>query len=173
MLNVERKSADVNAVTEDPKQSLFSALLTDLYQVTMAHGYWKQGMTEDEAIFHLTYRQQPFNSGYAIACGLENVIHFLEQLRFEKSDVAYLGGLTGADGKPLFEQRFLDYLRDLHFSCELDAMPEGSVVFPHEPLLRVRGPVMQCQLLETALLNILNYQTRRDQIGSYLSGCSG
>ena len=146
-------------MTDCPKQYLSSALLTDLYQVTMAYGYWKQRMTEDEAIFHLTYRQQPFNSGYAIACGLENVIHFLERLRFEESDLAYLGGLTGADGQPLFERAFLDYLGDLRFSSDLDAIPEGSVVFPHEPLLRIRGPVIQCQLLETGLLNILNYQT--------------
>jgi nicotinate phosphoribosyltransferase len=135
------------------------ALLTDLYQLTMAYGYWKLERHHQEAVFHLTFRKQPFNGGYSIACGLGPVIEFLERLRFDPSDLSYLATLTGNDGAPLFDPKFLSYLGTLEFSCDLDAMPEGTVVFPHEPILRVRGPMMICQLLETPLLNIVNFQT--------------
>jgi nicotinate phosphoribosyltransferase len=135
------------------------ALLTDLYQLTMAYGYWKLGRHQQEAVFHLTFRRQPFNGGYSIACGLEPVIDYLQQLQFDPSDLDYLATLTGNDGQPIFDRAFLDYLGKFEFSCDLDAMPEGTVVFPHEPVLRVRGPMLQCQLLETPLLNIINFQT--------------
>jgi len=135
------------------------ALLTDLYQLTMAYGYWKTGVAEREAVFNLTFRKNPFQGGYSIACGLALVVDFLEQFRFETDDVEYLATLTGADGKPLFEPGFLDYLRQLRFQCDVDAFTEGTVVFPHEPLIRVRGPMSQCQLIETPLLNLINFQT--------------
>lgn len=135
------------------------ALLTDLYQLTMAYGYWKTGVAEREAVFNLTFRKNPFQGGYSIACGLALVVDFLEQFRFEADDVAYLATLTGADGKPLFEPGFLDYLLKLRFQCDVDAFTEGTVVFPHEPLIRVRGPMSQCQLIETPLLNLINFQT--------------
>ena len=135
------------------------ALLTDLYQLTMAYGYWKSGVAEREAVFHLFFRQPPFGGGYAIAAGLAPALDYLTQLRFDDSDVAYLAELCGADGAPMFERGFLDHLRAMNFSCEVDAIPEGSVVFAHEPLVRVRGPIMQAQLVETALLTIINFQT--------------
>ncbi len=135
------------------------ALLTDLYQLTMAYGYWKTGVAEREAVFNLTFRKNPFLGGYSIACGLALVVDFLEQFRFERDDVDYLATLTGADGKPLFEPGFLDYLLALRFQCDVDAFTEGTVVFPHEPLIRVRGPMSQCQLIETPLLNLINFQT--------------
>ena len=135
------------------------ALLTDLYQLTMAYGYWKLGRHQQQAVFHLTFRRQPFGGGYSIACGLAPAMEFLQQLRFDPSDLEYLATLNGNDGAPLFERGFLDYLATLEFSCDLDAVPEGTVVFPHEPILRVRGPMLQCQLLETPLLNIINFQT--------------
>jgi nicotinate phosphoribosyltransferase len=135
------------------------AMLTDLYQLTMAYGYWKLGRHQQEAVFHLTFRKQPFHGGYSIACGLGPAIEFLEQLHFETTDLDYLASITGNDGKPLFEIGFLDYLATLKFTCDLDAIPEGTVVFPNEPLLRVRGPMLQCQLLETPLLNLMNFQT--------------
>ncbi len=135
------------------------ALLTDLYQLTMAYGYWKLGRAEREAIFHLFFRKPPFNGGYAIAAGLGPVLEYLEQLRFDKSDLAYLATLTGNDNELLFEKGFLDYLSELKLSLDLDAMPEGSVAFAQQPLVRVRGPILQCQILETALLNIVNFQT--------------
>jgi nicotinate phosphoribosyltransferase len=135
------------------------ALLTDLYQLTMAYGYWKRGLAEKEAVFHLFYRKNPFQSGYAIACGLHSAVEYMQRLRFDREDVAYLATLTGNDGLPLFESAFYDYLQDMKFSCDVDAIPEGTAVFPHQPLLRIRGPILQCQLLETPLLNLLNFQT--------------
>jgi nicotinate phosphoribosyltransferase len=135
------------------------ALLTDLYQLTMAYGYWKLGTADDEVVFHHQFRKNPFGSGYSVACGLGPAIEFLRNLHFEKDDLEYLACLTGNDGKPLFEAGFLDYLLHLEFRCDVDAIPEGTVVFPQEPLLRVKGPILQCQILETVLLNILNFQT--------------
>jgi nicotinate phosphoribosyltransferase len=134
-------------------------LLTDLYQITMAYGYWKSQMTEREAVFNLFFRKNPFNGGYTIAGGLSYAIDFLENFHFDGSDIAYLATLKGADGKPLFEQGFLDYLAQMRFTCDVDAIPEGTVVFPQEPLLRIKGPLIQGQLVETALLNIINFQS--------------
>jgi nicotinate phosphoribosyltransferase len=135
------------------------ALLTDLYQVTMAYGYWKLGRADEHAVFQLYFRKNPFGGGYTVAAGLEYVIDYLKSLRFEESDLAYLGTLTGNDGKALFEKAFLDYLAGLKFTCDIDAVPEGTVVFPQEPLLRVSGPILQGQLLETPLLNMINFQS--------------
>jgi nicotinate phosphoribosyltransferase len=135
------------------------ALLTDLYQLTMAHGYYRSGLGEHEAVFHLGFRRNPFQGGFTIACGLAWVIDLLESLRFDAEDLAYLRGLRGGDGEPLFDEGFLAELGRLRLRCDVDAVPEGSVVFPHEPLLRVRGPIVQAQLFETALLNIVNFQT--------------
>ncbi len=135
------------------------ALLTDLYQLTMAYGYWKLGMAEREAVFCLQFRKNPFQGGYSIACGLHSAIAYLQQLRFDATDVDYLAGLHGNDGKPLFEGGFLEYLRTLEFRCDVDAIPEGTAVFPYEPLVRVCGPLLQMQLVETPLLNLVNFET--------------
>ncbi len=135
------------------------ALLTDLYQLTMAYGYWKNGMADHEAVFHLTFRKQPFGGGYSIAAGLETAIAYLRNFKFAASDLEYLASLTGNNGRPLFDPAFLEYLAQLRFDCDVDAIPEGTVVFPNEPLLRVRGSLIQGQLIETALLNIINFQT--------------
>jgi len=135
------------------------ALLTDLYQLTMAYGYWKSGRAEREAVFHLFFRKAPFQSGFTIAAGLATAVEFLQNFQFAEDDREFLATLTGNDGKPLFEAGFLDYLRALRFTCDVDAVPEGTVVFPHEPLLRIKGPILQCQLLETALLNLINFQS--------------
>ena len=135
------------------------ALLTDLYQLTMAYGYWKHGIHERESVFHLFFRNNPFQGGYSIACGLQTAVEYLENFRFDPDDLTYLASLNGADGKSLFDQQFIDYLGAMKFSCDLDAIPEGTVVYPHEPLVRVTGPMLQCQLLETPLLNIINFQT--------------
>lgn len=135
------------------------SLLTDLYQLTMAYAYWKTGNTGKEGIFNLFFRKNPFGGGYTIACGLEQVIDFLENFAFDASDIDYLASLTGNDGKALFARGFLDYLANMKFSCDVDAVAEGSVLFPSEPMLRIKGPIIQCQLLETPLLNILNFQS--------------
>lgn len=142
-----------------PKDRISPALLTDLYQLTMAYGYWKKGMLDYEAVFHLFFRQHPFNGGYTVSCGLSDAIDYLQNFRFRRDDLDYLAGLVGSDGEPLFEQAFLNHLQRLEFDCDVDAIPEGTVVFPHEPLVRITGPLLQSQLLETGLLNILNFQT--------------
>ena len=135
------------------------ALLTDLYQLTMAYGYWKLGRHKETAAFHLFFRRAPFGGGYAIAAGLDDVAEYVRRFTFSDDDVAYLSTLTGNDGKPLFKSKFLDALAELQLTCEIDAMPEGTVVFAQEPLVRVTGPIWQCQLLETPLLNLINFQT--------------
>jgi nicotinate phosphoribosyltransferase len=135
------------------------ALLTDLYQLTMACGYWKAGASEREAVFHLTFRRPPFGGGYAIAAGIAPAIAYLRRLRFTSEDVAYLATLRDAEDAPLLPAGFLDYLRELRFTCTVDAVREGSLVFPHEPLVRVRGPIAQAQIVETALLALVNFQT--------------
>lgn len=135
------------------------ALLTDLYQLTMAYGYWKSRTAAREAVFHLVFRKAPFRSGFTIAAGLSTAIDFLKSFQFSEDDLAFLATLTGNDGKTLFEPAFLAYLRSLRLACDVDAIPEGTVAFPNEPLLRVQGPILQCQLLETALLNMINFQT--------------
>lgn len=136
-----------------------SPLLTDLYQITMAYAYWRSGMARLDACFHMVFRSHPFGGGYAVACGLEQAVEFLERLRFEHDDLAYLATLTGADGGRLFAPEFLDWLAAMRFSCDVDAVPEGTVVFPNEPILRVAGPIAQAQLVETTLLNIVGFQT--------------
>jgi len=135
------------------------ALLTDLYELTMAYGYWKSGLQQREAVFHLFFRQHPFRGGFTVACGLEYVVDWLTRFRFADDDLAYLATLRGGDGEVLFDPAFFDFLRTVTFSGDLDAVPEGTVVFPNEPLLRVSGPLIQGQLFETALLNIINFQT--------------
>ena len=135
------------------------ALLTDLYQVTMACGYWKAGLQEREAVFHLTFRRPPFGGAYAIAAGIAPALAYLKRLRFTDDDRAYLATLTDATGAPLFPQGFLDYLGQMAFTCRVDAVPEGSLVFAHEPIIRVTGPIIQAQLVETALLTLVNFQT--------------
>jgi len=135
------------------------ALLTDLYELTMACAYWKAGIHDRQAVFHLLFRENPFRGGFTLACGLQTAVEYLQQLRFDEADVAYLAEIRGADGQPLFPPAFLEFLGDLRFTCDVDAVPEGTVVFPQEPLVRVTGPLLQGQIVETALLNIINFQT--------------
>jgi nicotinate phosphoribosyltransferase len=143
----------------NPPQCNFSALTTDLYEVTMACGYWNAGVIDYEAAFHVTFRENPFAGEFTVACGLATAIDFLHAFHFDETEIEYLASQYGNDGKPLFSSGFLEYLRDLRLTCEIDAIPEGTLIFPHEPLIRVRGPIIQCQLLETALLNILNFES--------------
>ncbi len=142
-----------------PVENRSPGLLTDLYQLTMAYGYWKAGKTDQQAVFHLFFRKTPFQGGFTVAAGLADAVAYLRAFRFDESDLDYLASLKGRDGKALFEAAFLDYLSEVRFACDVDAMPEGTVVFPHQPLLRVRGSILQAQLVETALLNILNFQS--------------
>jgi len=131
----------------------------DLYEVTMACGYWKAGVSDYEAAFHVTFRENPFDGEFTVACGLATVIDFLRTFHFDETEIHYLASQRGNDGKPLFDSSVLNHLRDLRLTCDVDAVPEGTLVFPNEPMMRVCGPISQCQLLETALLNILNFQS--------------
>jgi nicotinate phosphoribosyltransferase len=135
------------------------ALLTDLYELTMAEGFLAAGRADDEAVFHLFFRTVPFGGGYAIACGLADAVAYLDGLRFEADDLAYLAGLRGADERPLFSDGFLRKLEDLRLRLDVDAVPEGTPVFGQEPLIRVQGPLLEAQIVETALLNAVNFPT--------------
>jgi len=136
-----------------------SALLTDLYELTMALGYWREGRAEEEAAFHLYFRTAPFHGGYTIACGLEPALAYIEGLRFTDEDLAYLATLRGADDLPLFPPEFLATLGIMRIELDVDMVAEGTVVFPNEPLVRVRGPLLQAQLVETALLTHIGFPT--------------
>ncbi|RAK06502.1 nicotinate phosphoribosyltransferase [Halanaerobium saccharolyticum] len=126
------------------------SLLTDFYQLTMAQGYCKKGKTE-KAIFDLFYRENPCNNGYAVYAGLEQFVEFVQDLKFKEDDIQYLRSQG-------FNETFLDYLRNFEFTGDIYSVPEGSVVFPNEPLLKVEAPILQAQLLETPLLNFINHQ---------------
>lgn len=136
-----------------------TSMLTDLYQLTMAQAYYSAGIADTRACFHLFFREAPFGGGFAVACGLEHAIAHLSEFGFSDADVTYLSGVPGADGEPLFDSGFLEWLRALRFDCDVAAIPEGTVTFPREPLMRVTGPLPTCQLVETALLNCINFST--------------
>lgn len=136
-----------------------SPLLTDQYQLVMADAYWQLGMAEQEAVFLLTFRSHPFHGRYTICSGLNRVIDFISHWHFNEEELNYLASLKTPDGQTLFKKDFLNYLRELRFTGDIDAIPEGTLVFPHEPLLRIRAPLLQCQLLETALINFINFSS--------------
>ena len=145
--------------TDHPIYRPSIGLLTDFYELTMGYSYWKSGRAEDEAVFEFAFREAPFGGGYAIACGLETVLDFIRSFSISKEDTAYLGSLKGNDGKPIFSEWFLDYLLKMRLRVTIHAAQEGAVVFPGEPVIRIRGPLVQCQILETPILNALNFQT--------------
>ncbi len=140
----------------DPKNS---ALLTDFYQITMAYAYWKSGLADRKAVFHAFFRRPPFRGGFTIACGLQSLIEYLDQFHFSKSDLDYLANQNNASGHPLFDDAFLKMLETLRLSVDVDAVEEGVSLFPYEPIVRVSGPLLQCQLLESPLLNYINFPT--------------
>lgn len=127
-------------------------LLTDLYELTMMQGYYEKGQNEN-VIFDVFFRQNPCNNGYSVCAGLDQVIDYIKNLHFTYEDVDYLRGLG------IFKEDFLHYLSGFHFSGDIYAIPEGTVVFPKEPLLKVVAPIMEAQLVETAILNIINHQS--------------
>lgn len=128
-------------------------MMTDLYQLTMMYGYYKTGKADQVVAFDLFFRKTAANNGYAIAAGLEQVIQYIENVRFTEDDISYLKSLD------LFDDDFLHYLGNFKFTGDLYAMPEGTVVFPYEPLIRVKAPIFEAQFIETAMLNIVNHQT--------------
>lgn len=128
-------------------------LLTDLYELTMMQGYFRNKAQNETVIFDAFYRNNPGDGGYAISCGLEQVIQYVQELHFSPEDIAYLRSLH------IFDEDFLAYLADFHFSGDIYAIPEGTVIFPREPLVKVVAPIMEAQLMETAILNIINHQS--------------
>jgi nicotinate phosphoribosyltransferase len=131
----------------------YSALLTDLYQLTMLAGYFEKGMHDDPAVFDLFFRTPPFKGGYVVFAGLETALRYLSELRFTDGDLAYLKTLG------IFKDSFLDYLENFRFRGRVIAMPEGTAAFPLEPMVTVEAPLAQAQFVETALLNIINFQS--------------
>ncbi len=127
-------------------------LLTDLYELTMMQGYYEQGQHE-QVVFDMFFRENPSKNGYSVCAGLEQVIQYIKDLNFTYEDVDYLRSLG------IFKEDFLSYLSGFHFSGDIYAIPEGTVVFPKEPLIKVVAPIMEAQLIETAILNIVNHQT--------------
>ncbi|MGN0385410.1 MAG: nicotinate phosphoribosyltransferase [Lachnospiraceae bacterium] len=128
-------------------------LLTDLYELTMMQGYFKNKDKNETVVFDAFYRNNPNGGGYAIAAGLEQVIDYIKNLHFDEEDIAYLKSLK------IFDEDFLEYLSSFHFSGDIYAIPEGSVMFPREPVIKVVAPIMEAQLVETAILTIINHQS--------------
>ena len=144
---------------ENGTPRLAYGLLTDLYQLTMAQGYWENGKLGEQACFTVFFRDAPFKGGFAIACGMSQLAEMIDGFEFTESDIEYLAGLNAPGGGKLFKAKFLEYLQALKLSVDIDAVREGEVIFPMEPIVRVMGPILECQLLETALLNCVNFQT--------------
>ena len=128
-------------------------LMTDLYQLTMMQGYYVYNKTDQIAVFDLFFRENPFHAAFSIAAGLEQVIKYIKELHFSEEDIAYLRSLN------TFREDFLEYLAQFRFTGDIYAIPEGSIIFPKEPLLRVKAPLMEAQLIETTLLTLINHQS--------------
>jgi nicotinate phosphoribosyltransferase len=135
------------------EKNLNLTMLTDFYEITMANGYFQSGMAEDIAYFDMFFRRVPDGGGYAIMAGLEQLIGYLENLKFTDGDIEYLRS------KNMFCEEFLDYLKNFEFKCDVWAVPEGTPIFPYEPIVTVRGPVMQAQFIETMVLLCINHQS--------------
>lgn len=129
------------------------SLLTDLYQLTMLQGYFEEKQANETVIFDMFFRNNPHSGGYSVCAGLQQVIEYIEGLHFADEDISYLKILN------LFSDKFLSYLKDFKFTGDIYAIPEGSVIFPKEPIMKIVAPIMEAQLIETALLNIINHQS--------------
>ena len=128
-------------------------MLTDFYEITMANGYFEHGLKDEIAYFDMFFRKVPDDGGFAIMAGLEQLIDYLDNLKFSDDDIEYL------KSKEIFNEGFLDYLRNFKFECDVWAIPEGTPIFPHEPVVTVRGPVIQAQFIETMILLTINHQS--------------
>lgn len=130
------------------------ALHTDKYQINMMYAHWINGSHRTRAVFEAYFRKLPFGNGYAVFAGLERIVHYIESLRFSDEDIAYL-----AKQEEKYKPEFLEELRRFRFQGNIHSMKEGALVFPNEPLIRVEGTIFETQLVETALLNFMNFQT--------------
>ncbi|TKB25495.1 nicotinate phosphoribosyltransferase [Desulfopila sp. IMCC35006] len=151
------QTASAAALPVFPNASL--ALTIDLYLLTMAQGYLLSGMESRSSVFHMFYRHAPFRGRYAVVAGMSPFADWLEALAFTDEDIEFLSTVPGKDGRPLFVASFLRYLKEWRFRGSIEAVPEGTILFPHEPMVRVRAPLFDAQLLEAALLAIVNHQT--------------
>lgn len=140
----------------------YSPLLTDYYQLTMGYGYWQLGLHEREAVFHLFFRRNPRHSDYVMMSGLQAVIDFLQSFQFSAEDIDFLEAQHGK----LFSRDFLSYLKNVRFTGDVDAIPEGALMFANEPLLRIRAPLLLCQLLETPIINAINFSSAVSTLAS-------
>ena len=143
----------------DITRSTDVSMNTDLYELTMAQGLWENGKLGEQGCFTAFFREAPFGSVYAVMCGTAELGEFVENFRFTDEDIAYLAELEAPGGGALFKPGFLEFLRGFCPQVDIDAIPEGELVFAREPMVRVSGPMLDCQLLETALLNIIGFQT--------------
>ena len=134
------------------KYSFNMTMLMDFYELTMANGYFVKGFADTIVYFDMFFRRIPDNGGYAIMAGVEQLVEYLKSLCFDDEDIAYLRG------KGIFQEEFLEYLKNFQFSCDIWAIPEGTPIFPGEPLIKVRGPIIQAQLIETMILLTINHQ---------------
>ena len=141
--------------TLDPILSLY----TDLYELTMAYGYWKADRHELAAVFYLYFRENPFQGGYVVSAGQRTVAEYLEKYYFGQEALDFLAEQRNSMGDPLFEKGFLNYLKELRLSVQIECIEEGRVAFPSEPLLKISGPILECLLLEGPLLNIIGFQS--------------
>lgn len=140
----------MNKFFNDPRNL---TMLMDYYQLTMSNGYLSHGFKDTMVYFDMFFRKVPDKGGFAIACGLEAVVDYIKSLKFEESDIEFL------KAKGIFSEDFLDYLRNFKFTCDIWAVPEGTVVFPNEPILTVCGPILEAQLIETMILLTINHQS--------------
>ncbi len=138
-------------MTQFDKRNL--TMMMDLYEMTMANGYFSEETRADSVTFDVFYRKNPDNGGFAIFAGVEQIIEYIENLHFEEDDIAYLRGLQ------LFDEKFLEYLKNYHFHGNISAFPEGTIMYPNEPILTVTAPLIDAQLIETAILAQINHQS--------------
>ncbi len=135
------------------KEKMNLTMLTDFYEITMANGYFETGMADGIAYFDMFFRQIPDDGGYAILAGIEHVVDYLDSLSFTDEDIEYLRG------KGIFCEEFLEYLKNFEFKCDVWAIPEGTPIFPQEPIITVRGPMIQAQFVETMILLLVNHES--------------
>lgn len=151
--------AALRASSFEPDGENGIGLLTDLYELTMAEGYWRSGLADMEACFTSFFRENPYEGGFTLVCGTGQLASLVENFRYTQADIAYLGNLQAPGGGPMFSPEFLEWLSQWRPRVTIDALRDGDLAFPREPVVRVCGPIIDCQLLESPLLNLVNFET--------------
>lgn len=153
------QSAGERASSFEPGGQEKVGLLTDLYEITMAEGFWRSGLADMQACFTSFFRENPYEGGFTLVCGTGQLASLVENFRYSEADIAYLRNLQAPGGGPLFSGEFLDWLACWRPRVTIDALRDGDLAFPREPVVRVTGPIIDCQLLESPLLNLVNFET--------------